>query len=281
MYPFRGMKAIFLVLLVMLMAMPEADAQTPQEKAYVAVRERLVADLEAKRKSLPQPIDESAWSREEARVHDVLMARLRQVMGPAPLPEGFTVSRSNPDPVCCGRGADSLDALVVSNDRLRAVMTTEGLLRLWLNRDPRAALQRDDIDYYKALNTDAPVEVFAALPVKPPPGTDLALGRLVVKGQGVGRFPLHTIAAVVRKGRVLMVMTPASLEAVNAGSACEVLWQQSTERYRTADDLDTRRTLNVEAGKQLEQCVKDHAGHRLFPGLGRRAQKLVDALTAE
>jgi len=58
MYPFRGMKAIFLVLLVMLMAMPEADAQTPQEKAYVAVRERLVADLEAKRKSLPQPIDE-------------------------------------------------------------------------------------------------------------------------------------------------------------------------------------------------------------------------------
>jgi hypothetical protein len=60
-----------------------------------------------------------------------------------------------------------------------------------------------------------------------------------------------------------------------------VLWQHSTERYRTADDLDTRRALNIEAGKQLEQCVKEHAGKPLFPGLARRAQKLVDALSAE
>jgi hypothetical protein len=281
MYPFRDMKAIFLGLLALLMAMPEAGAQTSQEKAYVAARERLVADLEAKRKSLPPPIGESAWSREEARAHETLMGKLQEAMGPTQPPEGFEVSRSNPDPVCCGPGAGTLDALVISRDKLRAVMTTEGLLRLWLDRDPRTALQSDDIDYYRALNADAPVDIFAALPVKAPPGTDLALGRLVIKGQGVGRFPLHTIAAVVRKGRVLMVMTPASLEAANAGSPCEVLWQQSTERYRTADDLDTRRALNVEAGKQLEQCVKDHAGQLLFPGLGKRAQKLVDALSAE
>jgi hypothetical protein len=281
MYPFRGMKAIFLVLLAVLMAMPEADAQTPQEKAYVAARERLVADLEAKRKSWPQPIDQSGWSREEARAHKMLMAKLREVMGPAPPPKGFAVMRSNPDPVCCGTGAGTLDALVVSKDKLRAVMTTEGLLGLWLGRDPRTALRSDDIDYYRALNTDAPVEVFAALPVTARPGTDLALGRLVIKGQGVGRFPLHTIAAVVRKGRVLVVMAPASLEAANAGSPCEVLWQQSTEHYRAADDLDARRALNVEAGGQLEQCVKEHEGQPLFPGLGRRAQKLVDALTAE
>ena len=281
MYPFPGMKAIFLGLLVILMAIPEVGAQTPQEKAYVAARQRLVADLEAKRKSLPQPIDEGAWSREEARAHEMLMAKLREVMGPAPPPKGFAVLRSNPDPVCCGTGAGSLDALVISKDKVRAVMTTEGLLRLWLDRDPRTALQSDDLDYYKALNTDAPVDVFAALPVEAPPGTDLALGRLVIKGQGAGRFPLHTVAAVIRKGRVLIVMTPASLEAANAGSPCEVLWQQSTERYRETDDLDARRAFNVEAGTQLEQCVKGHAGQPLFPGLGRRAQKLVDALTAE
>ena len=70
-------------------------------------------------------------------------------------------------------------------------MTTEGLLRLWLGRDPRTALQSDDIDYDKALNADAPLDVFAALPVTVPAGTDLALARLVIKGQGVGRFPLH------------------------------------------------------------------------------------------
>ena len=161
------------------------------------------------------------------------------------------------------------------------MITTEGILKFWLGRDPRAALQSNDIDYYRALNADAPVQVFAALPVKMPAGADLALGRLVIKGKGVGRFPLHTLAAVVRNGRVLLIRTPASLEAANAGSPCEVLWQQSTERYRTADDLDQRRTINQQAGKQLEQCVKEHQGRALFPGLGHRAQKLVDALSAE
>ncbi len=276
MYPFRRMKAIFLGLLAVLMASP-AGAQTRQEKAYVIERARLVADLEAKRKSL----SDSTWSREEARAHETLKTRLQEVLGSAPPPTGFTVSRSNPDPVCCGKGADSLDALAISKDKLRAVMTTEGLLKLWLGRDPRTALQTDAIDYTRALNADASVDVFATLPVKAPPGTDLALGRLVIKGQGAGRFPLHTVAAVIRKGRVLLVMTPASLEAANAGSPCEVLWQHSTERYRTADDLDERRVINVDAGKQLEQCVKEHPGQPLFPGLGRRAQKLVDALSAE
>jgi hypothetical protein len=183
--------------------------------------------------------------------------------------------------VCCGAGAGSLDALAISKDKLRAVMTTEGILKLWLGRDPRTALQSDHIDYDRALNTDAPVDIFAALPVKAPAGADLALGRLVIKGQGVGRFPLHTIAAVIKNGRVLLIMTPASLEAANAGSPCEVLWQQSSERYRSADDLDERRAINVEAGQQFEQCVRDHQDQPLFPGLGRRAQKLVDALSAE
>jgi hypothetical protein len=273
------MRPLCLAAFLFLMAIPCAGAQTPQDKAYLAAREQLVAVLEARRKALPAPIDESTWSREEERVHDTLMARLREAMGPAPPPRGFSVMRSNPDPVCCGAGAGSLDALIISKDRVRAVMTTEGILRLWLGREPRAALQRDAVDYFAALNADAPVEVFAGLPVTPPAGTDLALGRLVIKGQGVGRFPLHTVAAVVRKGRVLLVMTPASLEEANAGSPCELLWQRSTERYRTADDLDTRRAINLEAGRQLEQCVREHEGQPRFPGLGRRAQKLVDALS--
>ena len=280
MYPFPGMKAIFLGLLAVLMA-SQAGAQTAQDKTYVETRERLAADLEAKRKSLPEPVDDRVWSQEEGHAHETLKARLQEALGSAPPPKGFEVTRSNPDPVCCGKGADSLDALALSKDKLRAVMTTEGILKLWLGRDPRTALQGDDIDYERALNTDAPVEVFAALPVKAPAGADLAIGRLVIKGKGVGRFPLHNIAAVVKSGRVLLIMTPASLEAANAGSPCEVLWQQSTERYRSADDLDERRAINEQAGKQLEQCVKEHEGNALFPGLGHRAQKLVDALSGE
>ena len=273
------MKAILLVLLLWLMAAPTAVAQTSEEKAYVALRERLVADLEAKRRTVP--LGESDWNRLESRTHDMLTERLQKVMGAAPPPRGFAVERSNPDPPCCGRGAGSLDALALSNGRIRAVMTTEGILRLWLGRDAGTALKGDDIDYDRALNADAPVEVFAPLPVTPPAGTELALGRLVIKGQGVGRFPLHTIAAVMRKGRVLLTMTPASLEAQDAGTPCEVLWQESTERYRNADDLDARRAINLESGQRLERCVKASEGQALFPGLGRRAQKLVDTLSAD
>jgi hypothetical protein len=280
MYPVPGMKAIFLGLLAVLMA-SQAGAQTAQDKAYVETRARLAADLEAKRKSLPEPVDDRVWTSTEGRAHETLKALLQKVLGSVPPPKGFEITRSNPDPVCCAKGADSLDALSLSKDKLRAVMTTEGILKLWLGRDPRIALQSDDIDYERALNADAPVEVFAPLPVKVPAGAETALGRLVIKGKGVGRFPLHAIAAVVKNGRVLLIMTPASLEAANAGSPCEVLWQQSTEHYRTADDLDERRTINEQAGRKLEQCVKEHEGRALFPGLGHRAQKLVDALSAQ
>src|ERR1700751_5985927 len=100
MYPFRRMKAIFLGLLMVLMA-SHAGAQTPQDKAYVETRKRLVADLEAKRESPPGPPT-----------------------------KGCEISRSNPDPACCGKGAESLDALAISKDKLRAVMTTEGILKL-------------------------------------------------------------------------------------------------------------------------------------------------------
>ena len=47
-----GLVTIFLGLLALLMA-SHAGAQTRQEKTYVIERARLVADLEAKRKSLP------------------------------------------------------------------------------------------------------------------------------------------------------------------------------------------------------------------------------------
>jgi len=92
------MKAIFLGLLAVLMA-SQAGAQTAQDKAYVETRRRLVADLEAKRKSLPEPVDDRVWSREEARAHETLKARLQEALGSAPPPKG---SRSlDPIPTRC------------------------------------------------------------------------------------------------------------------------------------------------------------------------------------
>lgn len=268
-----------LVALLMLVAAPLAQAQTPEDRAYVAAREQAVAALETRYKSSLRPIDEAAWIREEQATEGELKARLQGILARFPLPKGFSVIGLHPDPVCCGTAAGSLDGLVLSNGRVRALVTTEGILQLWLGgRDPKAALESDDVGYLRALNADAPVRIFAPLPIAKPPGADLAIGRLVVKGRGFTRLPLHIVVAVVRNGVVYLSLFPASLEAADATTPCDLLWKEASERYRSADDLDARRDINATTGEQLERCVKTHAGEPIFPGLGRRAQRTVNAL---
>jgi len=271
-----------LVALLMLAGAPLALAQTLEDRAYVAAREQAVAALEARYRSLPSPIDEAAWAREEQRAEGELKARLQGVMAHSPLPKGFSVIGFHPDPLCCATAAGSLDSLLLSNGRVRAVATTEGILRLWLGgRDPRIALEGNDIGYLRALNADAPVRIFAPLPVARPAGADLAIARLVIKGRGFTRLPLHIVVAVIRNGLVYLSLFPASLEPADATTPCDVLWREASERYRSADDLDARRDINAATGEQLERCVKTHAREPLFPGLARRAQRAVNALAVD
>lgn len=273
-----------LVALLLLVAAPLApvQSQTPEDRAYVAAREQAVAALEARHESLPPPTGETAWMRDEQGVEDELKARLQGVLAGFPSPKNFAVIGFHPDPLCCGEAAGALDALVLSNGRVRAVQSTEGILRLWLGgRDPRAALESDDIAYHRALNADAPVRIFAPLPVARPAGAELAIGRLVVKGRDFTRLPLHIVVAVVRNRRVYLSLFPASLEAADSVAPCDVLWKEASERYRSADDLDTRRDINAATGEQLERCVKAHEGEPLFPGLTRRAQRTVNDLASD
>jgi hypothetical protein len=271
-----------LVAILVLFAASGALAQKAEDRTYVAAREQAVAGLEARYASLPRPIDETAWVREEQAVEGELKARLQGLLARFPLPRGFSVMGFHPDPLCCGKAAGSLDGLLLSNGRIRAVTTTEGILQLWLRgRDPKAALEGDDINYFRALNADAPTRIFAPLPVARPPGADLAVGRLVIKGRGFTRLPLHIVVAVVRNGLVHLALFPASLEAADATAPCDTLWREASERYRSADDIEARRDINAATGQQLERCVQAHAGEPIFPGLGRRAQRTVNALAAD
>ncbi|WP_428672219.1 hypothetical protein [Reyranella sp.] len=103
----------------------------------------------------------------------------------------------------------------------------------------------------------------------------------MVKGRSLTRLPLHIVVAVVRNGLVYLSLFPASLEAEDATTPCDILWSEASERYRSADDLDARRDIDAATGEQLERCMKVHAGEPLFPGLGRRAQRTVNTLTAD
>ncbi|WP_428672217.1 hypothetical protein [Reyranella sp.] len=168
-----------ILVLLMLAAVPLAQAQTSGDRAYVAARGQAGAGLETRYKSLPRPIGETAWGREAQAVEGELKARLQGVMARFPLPKGSSVIGFHPDPVCCSTAAGALDGLLLSNGRIRAVATTEGILQLWLGgRDPRAALERDDIGHLRALNADAAVRIFAPLPVATPPRRRGRISRL-------------------------------------------------------------------------------------------------------
>jgi len=271
-----------LAVLLVLVAAPLAYAQTSEDRAYVAAREQAVAALETGYGSLPRPVDEAAWRRTQQAAESRLKSLLQGILARHRLPERFSVIGFHPDPLCCAATAGSLDGLLLSNGRLRAVVTTEGILRLWLGgRDPREAIASDDVDYPRALNADAAVRIFSALPVAKPAGADLAIGRLVIKGQDSARLPLHIVVAVIRNGLVYLSLFPASLEPADAAAPCDALWREVSERYRSSDDIESRRDINAIAGAQLERCARAHGGKPLFPGLGRRAQRTVNALAAD
>lgn len=271
-----------LAVLLVLVAAPLVRAQTLEDSAYVAAREQAVAALETGYGSSPRSVDEAAWHRTQQAAESRLKSLLQGILARHRLPERFSVIGFHPDPLCCVAAAGSLDGLLLSNGRLRAVVTTEGILRLWLGgRDPREAIASDDVDYPRALNADAAVRIFSALPVAKPADADLAVGRLVIKGQDSARLPLHIVVAVIRNGLVYLSLFPASLEPADAVAPCDVLWREASERYRSSDDIETRRDINATAGEQLERCARAHAGKSLFPGLGRRAQRTVNALAAD
>ena len=131
-------------------------------------------------------------------------------------------------------------------------------------------------------NADAPVRVFAPLPVATPAGADLAIGGPRDQGTGFrAGLPLHIVVAVIRNGVVYLSLFPASLELADATTPCDVFWSEASERYRSADDIEVRRDINATAGEQLERCVKVHENEPLFPGLARRAQRTVNDLAVD
>ena len=59
--------------------------------------------------------------------------QLRRVMGPVPSPKGFSGAGTfSPDTLCCGLGEGMLDGILFRNGNGSVLVTTERLLRLWL-----------------------------------------------------------------------------------------------------------------------------------------------------
>jgi len=301
------MRMVLVVFL--LIAAPRAWAQSPEE-AYVAARVQTGAVLEEKSKS-----GGSAWDAAYDQAKSDLAAQLQRVMGPVPSPKGFSGAGTfSPDALCCGLGVGMLDGLLFKSGSGSVLVTTEGLLRLWLQEhrnwwkddplatDPWTALQSSAF-YTQAISTDAAVTLFAPLPIRAPAGATLAVAELATQCNGSCSLPLYIAAAVVKGGRVYVALVDAALPAPTQGAApfdaCDAVWKDFHDRYKAAyaayeaakqtsrayELLQAAGRIETEGGAAVDKCRKSHAqgdgkGDAAFPALTRQAQDLADALAA-
>jgi hypothetical protein len=313
------MRMVLIVFL--LIAAPRAWAQSPEkapEKAYVAARVQMGAVLEEKSKSA-DAFDTTkpgggAWYAAHDQAKSNLEAQLRRVMGPVPSPKGFSGAGTfSPDTLCCGLGVGMLDGILFQSGSGSVLVTTESLLRLWLQEhknwwkndplatDPKTALQSSAF-YTQAISADAAVTVFARLPIRAPAGA-LAVAELATQCNGSCSLPLYIAAAVVKGGRVYVALVDAALPATTQGAAplgaCDAVWKDFHDRYKAAyaayeaaketsrayELLQAASRIETEGGAAVDKCRKNRAqgdgkGDAAFPGLTRRAQDLADALAA-
>jgi len=301
------MRMVLIVFL--LIAAPRAWAQSPEE-AYVAARVRTGAVLEEKSKT-----GGNAWDSAYDQAKSNLEAQLRRVMGPVPPPKGFSGAGTfSPDALCCGLGVGMLDGILFQSSSGSVLVTTESLLRLWLQEhknwwkddplatDAKTALQSSAF-YTQAISTDAAVTIFAPLQIRAPAGATLAVAELATQCNGSCSLPLYIAAAIVKGGRVYVALVDAALPATTPGaappSACDAVWKDFHDRYKAAyaayaasretskayELLQAASRIETEGGAAVDKCRKNRAqrdgkGDAAFPGLARQAQDLADALAA-
>jgi hypothetical protein len=307
-----------LLIVFLLIAAPRAWAQSLEE-AYLTARTKTGAVLEETSKSA-DAFDTTkpggrAWSAAYDQAKSDLAAQLRRVMGPVPSPKGFSGAGTfSPDALCCGLGEGMLDGLLFRSGSGSVLVTTEGLLRLWLQEhkdwwkddplatDAKTALQSSAF-YTQAISADAAVTLFAPLPIRAPAGATLAVAGLATQCNGSCSLPLYIAAAVVKGGRVYVALVEAALPATTPGAAplgaCDAVWKDFHDRYKAAyaayeaakatsrayELLQAASRIETEGGAAVDKCRKSRArgdgqGDAAFPGLTRQAQDLADALAA-
>lgn len=268
---------------LLLMASSAASAQSP-EQAYIAARERAIAEL--------SKLSDSQKEAEDSRLLRGLEPLLRQAIGPFAIPQGLGGDiKPSPDTLCCGVGDGMLDSLIVWADSQRLVVTTEGLLQYWLQThknwwkddpiptDPEQAF-RSDAFLSLATASDWRVTPFAPLAIAKPAGANLAVAMLVMENQGILLGPPRQIAVSVIKGGKVFIAVVKATAADPPISACGAIYDDYRTKAEAAGGAVTLQ-LQEQAQASFDKCWAERAkGDHAFPALTKEAQDLADRLAA-
>jgi hypothetical protein len=267
----RALLALLLLLAAPALAAP-AGAQTPQEAAYLAERDRANAALEAN------------WDQDaHDRAVESLTRQIKRIVGP-PL-HGFNGKSEMNTTLCCGVGSGKLDGMAYGD----VVVTTEGLLGRWLAalgtpRDVAAGIEEGADLYSNGLVGEAAVTVYAGLPIVRPPGATRAVAHLALASQADALWPPQEIGVIVQKGERVF-LTYQKVTTAPALPACDNALAQGLADARAAweagrrDDLPR---LEAEAETAYVSCWNAHAREAAaWRALVQQAQQLADALAAD
>lgn len=259
-----------------------AQAPSAQEQAYAAARAAETTRVEK--------IKGPEFDKENTEAIRALEPQLRALLGPVAAPPGFSGPGAfHPEALCCELGAGALDGVAFGDGKSGvAVVTTEGLLRLWVGTDTATLLANDSFDYTNAFGADAAVSPVVPLPIRAPADASLAVARLATQCNGTCALPDYLAVVVLKGGRARLALVKAALPPAPA-TDCDGVWQQAVARYREAYAVfDADRSgpkayqllteasrLEASGGQEVQQCARQDRG---FPGLTRQAQALADSL---
>ena len=224
-------RLIFVILL--LLAAPVAWAQSSEEQAYLAARERMAADLTAK-SQMKKYIDmrkfgladylNTKFHAEYDRKRRRLEGRLRSLLGPIVLPDGYAgLGMLNKD-LCCWGGVTGVDGLRFdASSGGWVIVTTEGLTRRWLadnkgfflvNAKPPADVAealRSETFFIWGANAATYLSLIMPLQIRVPPGAAAAFAQLAGEDRSM---PDRIAVTLLKDEKVYIALAPARPDEV-------------------------------------------------------------------
>ena len=274
----------FAAILLALSLAPSAALAASPEAAYLAARDKAIAEIKALEDA---KASESAVAAAEDKASADLTKRLKDIVGPVavkdlPPHEELAIALSPHQ-----EGYGNLDGLSFFDDKgdEALLVTTRPLLAAWLEgrakekdrafrlpADVDAAARQDDF-YTFSVHSDVAFAKYADLPVTKPPGASLAVAALGEFTQGFSAGLPDSIVATVVKGDRVVVAGVRRETPVAKIPACAPIWARAQRKQADVDDpveRDYRGCFSARAAKE-----------RFFDGLTQEAQRLVDRLAGE
>lgn len=301
---YRSTRVFALLVGLMAPAIASRASAATLEEDYIASRDAAVAKLKAGMDRAQNEADRAARAKKEKAALAGLEKKMRAVIGPLQIP-GKKAGTLRPATLYDhdGYSSSTLDGLMFepADGRTYVVVTTDGLLQRWLNRDrggrkkmPPTLREAASIDgfYSEAVSDEAAVMKYAVVPVETPAGATFVYAMLASSTQGndVPDSADEVYLTLARAGKVF-IASSALKTPIGPPAACEAIrrdFDKKAEDVHAAydaggakDDALWKRysDLREKGDKAFLSCFAELAAQQpSFEAAKKQAQDLLGRL---